>query len=244
MSTNDESLKMEDETKLAKLAASLESPLVRSLRRRQARALVSKAMEDLFELFRLRLVPDERPEDYRGGLVLRLARRTALAEELRKNMQAEEHMTAKTDSVERLDRTQPPPKMWVDWNEGAAWCWGNDGEGYRGWVDDSEADAHAKAIAAAWAHYECEHDPPGMETFDYRWDTRDAARAAAWAWYWRRVAVGDVLVQVARFGGAGIDDQRSLMLTGWPRCLTWSDEQVSEVERWLAEGGAPPEVLR
>lgn len=31
---------------------------------------------------------------------------------------------------------------------------------------------------------------------------------------------------------------------GWPRCLTWSDEQVSEVERWLAEGGAPPEVLR
>lgn len=143
-------------------------------------------------------------------------------------MQAEEHMTAKTDSVERLDRTQPPPKM----------------EGYRGWVDDSEADAHAKAIAAAWAHYECERDPPGMETFDYRWDTRDAARAAAWAWYWRRVAVGDVLVQ----GAVSISERWSSMPAppkrGWPRCLTWSDEQVSEVERWLAEGGAPPEVLR
>lgn len=83
---NDESLKMEDEIKIAKV----ESSLVRSLRRKKARALASKGMEDLFELFRLRLVPDERPEDYRGGLVLRLARRTALAEELRKNMLAEE----------------------------------------------------------------------------------------------------------------------------------------------------------
>lgn len=31
----------------------------------------------------------------------------------------------------------------------------------------------------------------------------------------------------------------------WPRCLTWSDEQVAEVERWLADSTAEmPEVLR
>jgi len=30
----------------------------------------------------------------------------------------------------------------------------------------------------------------------------------------------------------------------WPRCLAWPDEQVSAVERWLAEGGELPEVLR
>lgn len=37
---------------------------------------------------------------------------------------------------------------------------------------------------------------------------------------------------------------RVLATEFWPRCLAWSDEQVAEVERWLAEGGEPPEVLR
>lgn len=31
----------------------------------------------------------------------------------------------------------------------------------------------------------------------------------------------------------------------WPRCLTWPDDQVAEVERWLADGSSEmPEVLR
>lgn len=29
-----------------------------------------------------------------------------------------------------------------------------------------------------------------------------------------------------------------------PRCLTWSDEQVAEVERWLVDFAVLPEVLR
>ena len=46
----------------------------------------------------------------------------------------------------------------------------------------------------------------------------DAARAAAWAWYDRRLG---------------------------PRCLTWSDDQVSEVERRLVDSTAEmPEALR
>jgi predicted RNA-binding Zn-ribbon protein involved in translation (DUF1610 family) len=39
----------------------------------------------------------------------------------------------------------------------------------------------------------------------------------------------------------GIDDASPT----WPRCLTWSDEQVAEVERWLVDSTAElPEVLR
>lgn len=36
-----------------------------------------------------------------------------------------------------------------------------------------------------------------------------------------------------------------LAVCTWPRCLTWSDEQVAEVERWLQDSTAEmPEVLR
>ena len=68
------------------------------------------------------------------------------------------------------------------------------------------------------------------------WSSAEA-RAAAWAWYWRRLAA----VEAAdRKGWAAPGDP----LDPWPAALTWSDEQVSEVERWLSDGGEPPEVLR
>ncbi len=169
--------------------------------------------------------------------------------------------------VARLDRTKPPPGYVVRPDMRGAFGPHPTGPGYEfacGNLIRGSYDAEAEATAAAWAHYECEHDPPGMETFDYPgggavfgyvrdgwpeqapggWDTRDAARAAAWAWYWRRVAVGDVIVREQ----VGIGERWAAMPVppkrAWPRCLAWSDEQVAEVERWLAEGGAPPEVLR
>lgn len=55
--------------------------------------------------------------------------------------------------VARLDQNKLPPGMWVEWSENGACCWGCDGEGYRGWVDDSDPSAWAKAIDAAWAWY-------------------------------------------------------------------------------------------
>lgn len=172
-----------------------------------------------------------------------------------KRCDAEEE--AMTHQVERLDRTQPPPgfdlrklEKGLQMTVVVARVWG------------------PRAVAAAWEVHEREHDPPGMWTrgggrgdfaslgqfgvdgsnvslaFDERW-TRKDARAAAWAWYWRRVAVADTL------DTESCNEARSPRLWWalkrapvWPRCLAWSDEQLAVVERWLAEGGELPEVLR
>jgi len=136
--------------------------------------------------------------------------------------------------------------------------------------EDESFDDEANAIAAAWAHYEREHDPPGLETWedpeygwwffglgsDFEWYAdlqaktgarqnpgaeRKDARCAAWAWYWRRVVLADALDNLSIRDFAGT---RRSCLTRWPRCLAWSDEQVAEVEHWIAEGGELPEVLR
>ena len=68
------------------------------------------------------------------------------------------------------------------------------------------------------------------------------ARGAAWIWYDHRLALAAALeARVdAAYSGARTDHGE----TWWPRCLTWSDEQVAAAERWLAEGGEMPEVLR
>lgn len=131
-------------------------------------------------------------------------------------------MTEKTDNVERLDRTKSPPK-------------------------------YEAALAAVWAHYEREHDPPGMQVHAWGYGRREAeqpwwrarasanlaeSRAAAWAWYWRRVALADALAMITMSSSAGV------RTPFWPRCLAWSDEQVAEVDHWIAEGGGAPEVLR
>lgn len=121
-----------------------------------------------------------------------------------------------------------------------------------------------QTIVAAWAHYEREHDPPGFVVYesDGRWyfcgtgvvhlvegadhESEAVARAAAWAWYWRRIAVADTV----EFGDpAGDPDdfpraQDEGIGSVWPRCLAWPDEQVAAVERWLAEDGDLPPVLR
>ena len=120
-------------------------------------------------------------------------------------------MTAKTDSVEKLDRTQPPPGYEVsEWGNPPGWFW------YPDPCEDAQncgapLATEAAALAAAWAHYECEHDPPGLQVHAWGYGRREAEQP-----WWR----------------------------AWPVCLTWSDAQVAEVERWLAEGGEPPEVLR
>mgnify|MGYP000609011271 CR=1 FL=1 len=158
------------------------------------------------------------------------------------------------------------------------------------WVLDSEDDAgptrrdRAVAIADAWAHYKARNDPPGLQTFvsaERSWwraafpghyhagtshPTQAEARAAAWAWYERRLALADALEALVNAllerARAGLAGQRELqpadetaarlaleaalpshvsMFDLWPRILTWTDEQVAEVERRIA---TLPEVLR
>ncbi len=120
-----------------------------------------------------------------------------------------------------------------------------------------------ESLLAAWAHYKAHSDPPGLtEIFrcgglidgevirgwKFRFGIasdevlcpdREAARAAAWAWYDRRLALAAQLDHVeAPEEARSVDEGASHM-------LTWSDEQVSAVERWLANSTAEmPEVLR
>jgi hypothetical protein len=92
-------------------------------------------------------------------------------------------------------------------------------------------------IAATWDACRRLFDPPGVlrcgplglyVTFGASLP-QFLSRSDAWAWYDRRLALID-------------DDPAS---RHWPRCLTWSDEQVAEVERWLADSTAEmPEALR
>lgn len=225
-------------------------------------------------------------------------------------------------AVERLDYSKPPPGYTVgdELEEDAplfTWRW--DGE----WM--GREDEKTDALAAAWAHHKARRDPPGIQVhfiagrgylvqvFDHpAGESPDnhvgptyepladlaSARAAAWAWYDRRLAVaqrlnGDVVVLVEHLDGGGTrrvstprsqvvaalwpmitmgtdDDARAEVVaeaerlfsegclsfegdqpielesvTVWPRCLTWSDEQAAEVERWLVDSSVEtPEVLR
>lgn len=120
------------------------------------------------------------------------------------------------------------------------------------------------AIAAAWALTKERSNPPGMETREWPgpdkawiWSvlarpecrgvsgSQSAARAAAWAWYERRLALAERLAGFGDFEAA-----RTGSCPWWPASLFWSDEQVSTVERWMADlagGHGPaelPEVLR
>jgi hypothetical protein len=159
--------------------------------------------------------------------------------------------------VARLDKSRPPPGYGIDRCGIVA---------HMGWPEDGHF-----TLASAWAHYETRHDSPGMTLEPYwatvsgstRWDVQalgqcvarfyeeQKARAAAWAWYWRRVALADrvgrecSLVTETLFRGhnVGLPSTR-VPVEVWPCTLTWSEEQVVEVERWLAEGGETPEVLR
>ncbi len=146
-------------------------------------------------------------------------------------------------NILRLDYSKPPP----GWDVAGPWP--------------------AGLIVAAWKDYKREHDPPGMWTTrssevteaygDQTWEagpaellngtgptwigqygSRPEARAAAWAWYDRRDNIADALVIFTMPSSASV---RSPF---WPRCLTWTDEQVAEVERWLWDSSAKmPAVL-
>jgi hypothetical protein len=236
-------------------------------------------------------------------------------------------------TAERLDYSKPPPKYTA-----AGSMWSHPHRTERGGFVDARpvamyAAGEAAALAAAWAHYKAEHDPPGfLITGDEEADaggpgcaawllpdglaavgsavgyhdgytaTADA-RAAAWAWHDRRHALAGQIVTVLEYGDDFDDDgerkvgrrvettpARLIDVVGpmvvvdfdktserdhmhvaavvadlvsrgradfegdapidmvhfgaWPRCLTWSDEQVAEVERWLADSTAEmPEVL-
>lgn len=172
--------------------------------------------------------------------------------------------------AEMLDYGKPPPG-WspihaCGYEDGTFYRCMRGGTGYRG-------ETIEEVKAAAWAHYKTEHDPPGMrvigtgdadQTFAgvrhfflshtgqaENSAARAEARVVAWAWHDRRLALaGRVLAEVSiaserLYGGlnVGLPSSRA-PLEIWPRCLTWTDEQVAEVEAWMQDRGQTmPTVL-
>lgn len=157
-------------------------------------------------------------------------------------------------AIEILDFSQPPPG-----HSDCAIC-------------ESEADGPGRA----WAHHRARHDPPGFRVslweswspapaaisfFAWEFETPGLivksekfgdlaeARAAAWDWYERRLALA-LRFDLGDEGGARVNPvlQDVVEAPGWStwlRILTWTDEQVAEVERWLVDRTAEmPEVLR
>lgn len=180
-------------------------------------------------------------------------------------------MTEETD-VEKLDFSKPPPGYEVavdgEFSEfaggGETWGWTSEDGKCHGSICESEEEA----IDEGWEDFKAHSDPPGLEVYhepegqlgvwmvraldeaghfaDFRSETE--ARAAAWAWYERRLAL------VERLEGEGVQ------LDMWPAALVWTDEECGECEAWpgmralpddfpavlrrLADGGELPEVLR
>lgn len=159
--------------------------------------------------------------------------------------------------VQRLDYSKPPPGYRVEADSLGIWGWEGGGDCFDSVVGEGDA------RASAWAHYKASNDPPGMWSGQARgehpggygyalmesshehpleadFERIDEARAAAWAWYDRRLALAERL-------SSGLGDRlgRCDGLVLWPVILTWSDEQAAEVERWLVDSTAElPEVLR
>lgn len=128
-------------------------------------------------------------------------------------------MTEET-AIERLDYSKAPPGSRGGDADFISHAWEN------GWKRHS--DPPGLLVSQRMGHpSRLVHKVPEVE-----------ARAAAWTWYDRRLALADVL---------DLEYMRPLVDGGitWPRCLTWTDEQVAEVERWLRDSTAEmPEVLR
>ena len=119
-------------------------------------------------------------------------------------------MTQGTAQVERLDYIKPPPGFTVFAS------------------DNSPVAKFYDPLKEAWASYRARHDPPGIDVarahghpipwWAYRErlcllgrDSEAEARAAAWAWYDRRLALAHTGV-------------------AWPLVLTWSDEVCAAAE--------------
>lgn len=173
-------------------------------------------------------------------------------------------MTAKTDSVEKLGRTQPPPGYVVRPDMRGAFGPHPTGPGYEfacGNLIRGSYDAEAEATAAAWVHYESEHDPPGMEIrsdglVPRRWvfdvgvlsffgpdgegfSAEGEARAAAWRRYWRCVDLIERARKLAR--ARDRQDLNSGLAEGWAEILTWPETELAREEGELA---ALEEVVR
>lgn len=139
--------------------------------------------------------------------------------------------------VQRLDYSKPPPGYRVEADSLGIWGW----EGGGGCFDSVVGEGDARA--SAWTHYKAHNDPPGLDVNAWGFGRRgtdaawwrplfsDAAlassRAAAWAWYDRRLALAE---QLSSKLGNRLGRCDGLVL--WPVILTWSDEQAAEVERW------------
>lgn len=138
----------------------------------------------------------------------------------------------------RLDYSKPPPGYEI---RDTSYEDGDEDVGGYGviiqewsWIADGYTDSAASpevCVADAWLRFKEDNDPPGIV---YDPDAEPTARAAAWTWHDRRHALADKL---------DADNWQIGEDSVWPRCLTWSDEQVAAVERWLADGGEMPEVL-
>ncbi len=166
------------------------------------------------------------------------------------------------ETVARLDYSKPPPEYTVEEIPAIERASPRDPR-WRTCTAGAFAERHTpdEALAVAWIHYRNRNDPPGVETVPTMgqgaafvmpgsplWGDRVAivlpwvdkypsARAAAWAWHDHRHALAERGLAYRGRGWAA--------LAVWPRCLTWTDEQVAEVERWLANSTAEmPEVLR
>ncbi len=145
----------------------------------------------------------------------------------------------RTATVERLDLSKPPPGYTVEYYDG--WWWADSGED----GNETAYGEEGEAIAAAWAHHEARHDPPGMNLLggffcSPRTNPKfEEARAAAWRVYWDALNVADILD--GENGPAETWPERC----AWPRPLAWTREQRVEVRRWAADPAAElPEVLR
>lgn len=140
------------------------------------------------------------------------------------------------DNVERLDFTKPPRGYHIAWSTHGPREWSFTVGPHFGPHDDlCNYASEVEVITAAWAWYKARHDPPGMlvEGEGDHWDwsvldfedpvravalltngddehqkIREAARAAAWGWYERRLALArgvevDPRFRIDHCGGPG-----------------------------------------
>lgn len=203
-------------------------------------------------------------------------------------------------TIDKLDFTKPP-RGYISWRYIGPPTGDARGSEYTYQTPSGE---EVESLAAAWSDHEAHNDPPGVRSGWYRGSPpmacvhvgdrcvvtedggEDEARAAAWAWYKRRLALSKAISEVAQdceaCGGEAVpreviaahegvcsyvshdvrDDGggrcntcgaalEACMVCGtyrgrkpplgdhWPRCLTWTDEQVAEVEAWTGDTSKP-----
>lgn len=142
------------------------------------------------------------------------------------------------ETVARLDYSKPPPGYRLFGDTGFAAPVGGESTP---WV---AAQCPRDPLDAAWDHYKAHNDPPHLHPNDS--SERMAAaflcpvaewRAAAWAWHDHRHRMIDRGLAFRGVGWASLNP--------WPRCLTWTDKQVDDVEHWLWDSTAEmPAVLQ